>query len=300
MMSAAPARPSCWCRVVQHRRRVAPGYLAVGDLLPFRDDEPARIWRDGRAPHDRGRRYLPRGRDPRSRHPARGIAGASRRPFLRRPGRARGRAQEPGAACCSLVIIEAPAPELLRHGRASALSRLPGDDRRLFPRVPRRRARRRSAAMIDFYGGAGHLRLLAAAGSRLRRRDDGGQHPGLDQRPIVSRPTAGVPSPAIISPLSSLRGADRHPAVKRAMRARVEHAKRLARDDGWSLTFHACDPSRERSTAPGRTCAWRGAHRNAACRRTKRIDQVHNLVHRSIREAILCRSVNPPRFPALR
>ena len=107
----------------------------------------------------------------------------------------------------SLAIVEAPAAELLRDcGEDRALPRLPPDDGGLL-RAPSRPARTEAiAAMIDFYGGAGTYRLLAAARARLRRGDDAGQHPATGRAPMAF-PLSAASLAAIDDPDSRRVGA---------------------------------------------------------------------------------------------
>ena len=43
--------PRAGAGIVQHRRSVAAGAYALAARFPLRDDEPARLWRHGRAAH---------------------------------------------------------------------------------------------------------------------------------------------------------------------------------------------------------------------------------------------------------
>ena len=67
-----------------------------------------------------------------------------------------------------------------RNRRAAALSTLSGTCPAPIPMPVMRGETDAIARMIDFYGGAGHLRRLAAARSRLRHRNDLCQFAGLE------------------------------------------------------------------------------------------------------------------------
>jgi pimeloyl-ACP methyl ester carboxylesterase len=72
----------------------------------------------------------------------------------------------------SLVIIETPAPDILRSDRrASALRVFPGDERGLYRRL-RGRRRRRHRVDDRLLWRLGHTRRVAGTGWRLRTPDD--------------------------------------------------------------------------------------------------------------------------------
>ena len=71
------------------------------------------------------------------------------------------------------------------------------------------------AAMIDFYGGAGTYASWPAARARLRRGDDGGQHPRLGDRLRLPADRRRCWRPSR-TPTLVLWGGASHPAAQRA------------------------------------------------------------------------------------
>ena len=167
--------------------------------------------------------------------------GASRRPFVRRRGGARRRAQERVPLLSLADHRGAGAGAAAARGRAPSLSRLPGHDRRLFRRLPGRRATA-IEPMIDFYGGAGTFAGWPK-GPRLCGRDDAGQYPRLGGRlrfPADARLSREGRRP---DPGLARRGQPSGDAAANELLSQC-HGQRLARDDRRRGPFHDFDPCR--------------------------------------------------------
>ena len=233
-------------RVVQHRRRVAAGDRGMEQRLSLRDDEPLlgcgateerRTDGDPSIAHEADIVQIGR---PQGRRSASGRAFVRRLVALAVALRRRGAAREPrhhrgarrGAAA--------------RLRRARALSRLPADDGVVLRKL-RRRECRSDCRNDRLLWRRRHLRLLAAAGARLRRGDDAGQHPRLGER--YAFPLSAAALATVDLPVCVVRGGQPPPRAARQRVARCAHRPRQACDDRGSGAFHDRDPRRR-----GRRC----------------------------------------------
>ena len=109
----------------------------------------------------------------------------------------------------SLVILEAPAPEILRdrgeHQHYRAFRQM---TEAYFAAFDGGNAEA-IAAMIDFYGGAGTYACMATTGAGLCSRDDASQHPGLGEC-VWFCPVSGVAGRLQI-PTLVIRGGESQP-----------------------------------------------------------------------------------------
>jgi pimeloyl-ACP methyl ester carboxylesterase len=142
----------------------------------------------------------------------------------------------------SLVIIEAPAVGLLRslgkHQHYRAFREM--TDRYFAAFHAGEEAA--IASMIDFYGG-GDVRRLAAAGSQLCRRDDGGQHPRLGERLRVPAEFRVAREARRADPRLAGRGEPSGGAARERAPGPA-HAKSLGRHARGRGAFHDLHPCR--------------------------------------------------------
>ena len=204
-------------RIVQHRRRLASRDRRMEQPVSLRDHEPARIWRDRRAPHRKRSFHRARGRDAGGGH-SHGPAAASIWSVI--PLAAWSRSRWRCATVyrlASLVIVEAPAVRAAARQRrsSSTIARSAQMSRGLFRRL-RGRQHGSDRDHDRLLRRRRHLRLLAAAGSRLRRGDDAGQYPRLGERGWFRHLSAASLAAHRNSRRWSFVGGASHPAMQRA------------------------------------------------------------------------------------
>src|SRR6516165_8508871 len=186
---------------MQHRRRVATRDRRLERPVSLRDDEPPRLRGHRRAPHRQRSRHFARGRNTGVRHSFGGLVALAV-------------AERNKVPLASLVILEAPAPEVLRdRGEREHYRAFREMTKAYFAAFEGGNAEA-IAAMIDFYGGAGtyaswpqRVRDYAVATTPVNILDWASAY-GFA---LPAASLAALEIPALV-----IRGGASHPAVQRA------------------------------------------------------------------------------------